>query len=298
MTISIGLDIGGTKIAGAAFDSHGAMICQQSVPTPKDYDAFIKACASVVAGVELRSAPVERFGVCIAGMIDQAQGAFFSVGISCAREKAFRDDLAAATEQEVRIANDADSMALAEAIDGAGKGYSTVLGLIIGTGIGSGFVVNQKIVSGPNGLVGEVGHLPLPYREESDGVPIECGCGQVGCIETTVAGSALMRLYAAMTGKKADNPQIATLARSGDEATLAVLDHYYEMLAKAMVTVIHAYDPHIIVVSGGLNGMPDLYKKVPQKWGKYCIAKNPKTLFVPAVHGPVAGLRGAAGLWG
>ncbi len=298
MTISIGLDIGGTKIAGAAFDEHGAMMGQQSVPTPKEYDAFIKACAGVVAGVELQSKSVERFGVCIAGMIDQAKGGFFSVGIPCARDQSFRDDLAAATSQEVRIANDADSMALAEAIDGAGQGYDTVLGLIIGTGIGSGFVVNKKIVSGPNGLVGEIGHLPLPYREESDGAAIECGCGQIGCIETTVAGSALMRLYAAMTGKKADNPQIATLARSGDAAALDVLDHYYEMLAKAMVTVIHAYDPHIIVVSGGLNGMPDLYKKVPQKWGKYCIAKNPKTLFVPALHGPIAGLRGAAGLWG
>jgi len=297
MTVTIGLDIGGTKIAGAAFDERGAMICQNAVPTPKDYEAFLKACAGVVAGVEVQTERVKCVGVSITGMIDHEKGTVFAVNLPHVHGKALRDNLGEALGRDVRIANDCDCMALAETLDGAGRGLDVVVGLIIGTGIGAGLVIRQKIVNGPNGLTGEIGHLPLPFREAADGEPIACGCGQKGCIETTVAGSALMRFYAEMTGKNADNPQIATLARAGDEGALAVLDRYYGMLAKAMVTIIHAYDPHAIVVSGGLNGLPALYENVPQKWGQYCIAKNPKTLFVPALHGPIAGLRGAAGLW-
>ncbi|HAX92234.1 MAG TPA: fructokinase, partial [Rhodospirillaceae bacterium] len=286
-----------TKIAGAAFNAKGEMLHQEIVSTPKDYDMFLDAVAGVVSAVEMRTERVDRIGVSTAGMIDQETGVILSASIPCTRGKTYRDDIAIATGRETRLANDASCMTLAEAIDGAGKGYPSVLGLILGTGIGSGFVVNQQIVDGPNGLTGEIGHLPLAFREEGEGEPGECVCGQSICMESLVAGPALKHLYTKMTGKVADNPQIATLASTGDAAALAVLDRYYEMLAKAMITAIHSFDPHVIVVSGGLMGLPGLYDAVPAKWSKYCLAKPPKTKFVSAKHGPIAGLRGAASLW-
>jgi N-acetylglucosamine kinase len=145
-------------------------------------------------------------------------------------------------------------------------------------------------------LSGEIGHLALPYYEASDGELVPCGCGQTGCIEKLIAGAALARLYHAMTGKDADARHIAELARRGEADALGVLDHYYTIVAKALVTVLHSFDPEIITVSGGLNALPGLYSEVPKRWGKYAVTRNPVTKFVPAMFGAMAGLRGAAWL--
>lgn len=164
----------------------------------------------------------------------------------------------------------------------------------MGTGVGGGFVLNGQVWAGTNGLCGEIGHMALPYYEESDGERVPCGCGQTGCIEKLIAGAALARLYQTLTGREADAKQIAEQARRGDADALRVLDRYYTIVAKAMIAVLHSFDPDIITVSGGLNSLPGLYEEVPKRWGRYAVCKNPATKFVPATFGATAGVRGAA----
>ena len=292
----IGLDVGGTKIAGALYADDGATLAEATVATPDSYGTFLDACAAVARRVQGDAAcPV---GVGIAGRIDHAAG---SVGgapnMPFLAGRSFRDDLGAKLGREIRFANDANCAALAEAVDGAGAGCDSVLGLILGTGVGSGFVCGGRLLDGPNGLTGEIGHLPLPFREAADGPVVACGCGQQGCIEKSISGGALARLYETMTGACADARMIGERALAGDAEALRVLDRYFEIVAKAMVAVLHSFDPEIIVVSGGLNALPALYDEVPKRWGRYCYASNPKTKFVPAKHGPTSGTRGAAWLW-
>jgi fructokinase len=288
VTFYTGLDIGGTKIAGAVFDSNGQTVDQRLIPTPKSYVEFIDSCSQVIEALDKACNQQALVGV---GVPYAVANMPFLVG------KPFQKDLESALGRSIRIANDANCAALSEAFDGAGAGHESVLGLILGTGVAGGFVVHGRIVEGANGLTGEIGHLPLPYYMPEDGPIIVCGCGQKGCIEKLVAGPALARLYESRTGKHADASHIAELAKSGDIEATQTLDRYYTVLAKALVAVLHSFDPHIIVVSGGLNGLPGLYEHVPKRWGDFALAKAPKTLFVAAKHGSMSGLRGAAWLW-
>jgi fructokinase len=152
------------------------------------------------------------------------------------------------------------------------------------------------LLEGANGLASEIGHLPLPFREEADGPVVPCGCKQQGCLDKTISGGGLARLYAFLTGKEADARTIARMASEGDADALRVLDRYYEVVAKAMVAILHTFDPEIVVVSGGLSALQGLYEEVPKRWGRYAVAAAIKTKFVPARHGLLAGVRGAAWL--
>ncbi len=295
MAFIAGLDIGGTKIAGAVFDERYNEIAQIVAPTPSDYGSFLKTCVNIVEQLDQKCGQKASLGVGVPGSIDQKAGTIpFAANTPALSGQPLRDDLAKALNRSVRLANDADCAALSEATDGAGAGYQTVFGLIMGTGVGGGFVVKGQIVEGPNGLTGEFGHIALPFREVSDGPVVTCSCGQTGCIDKSVSGLALARLYKMMTNKEADAFEIDTLARRGDVEAIRVLDSFYTTVAKAMRAVIYTFDPEVIVVCGGLSGLPGLYKEVTERWGKYIVGKNPKTQFVPAKYGAMSGLRGAA----
>src|SRR5262249_32531955 len=153
--------------------------------------------------------------------------------------------------------------------DGAGAGHEIVFGIIMGTGVGGGLVVNKKIVSGPNGLTGEFGHIVVPFLDDADGPVVDCVCRQKGCIDKSISGLALARQYEAMTGKTANALYIGELADAKDPDALRVLDQFYTTVAKAMTAVIYAYDPDIIVVSGGLNKHPGMYEEVPKRWSLF-----------------------------
>jgi fructokinase len=287
--MNIGLDIGGTKIAGAAFDAEGVELVQIAFATPNTYAALLETCRTLVEQLELKCGRADSVGVC-APYAD----ADTCANVPCLIGKNARQDLEKLLHRPTPFGNDANCAALAEAIEGAGRGYRAVFSLIMGTGIGGGFVLNGHVLAGANGLCGEMGHLPLPHYEESDGELVSCGCGQTGCIEKLIAGEALARLYQSLTGKSADAKQIAEQARQRNTEALHVLDRYYTTVAKAMTAILHMFDPDIITVSGGLNTLPGLYTEVPKRWGKYAICKNPVTKFVPAAFGARAGLRGAA----
>jgi len=291
MSNAIGLDIGGTKIAGAIFDAKGVELEQITLPTPEIYGDLLETCFSIVAQLEQKNGRANSIGACSPYADENV-----SANVKCLIGQPFRRDLEGKVKRSIPFGNDANCLALAEALDGAGRGYHSVFGLIMGTGIGGGFVLGGHVVKGANGACGEIGHLALPYYEPSDGELVPCGCGQKGCIEKLIAGAALARLYQSITGQEADAKQIAEKARANDDGALTVLDRYYTVFAKAMVAVLHSFDPDIIIPSGGLNSLPGLYTEVPKRWGKYAVSKNPVTKFVPAAFGAIAGLRGAARL--
>lgn len=298
MTFLVGLDIGGTKISAAAFTQSGHMDTVQTVMTPASYELFLSVCEKLVGDVSAPSSDSAfTVGVSCAGAVNQSEGTIASANIPYLNGKLFVRDLERRLSKTIRIANDMDCMVLAEAIDGAAQGYTCVHGITLSTGVGSGLVVRGQIVTGPNGLSGEIGHIPLPFRDKDDAPLFRCFCGMDDCIEKAVCGAGLTRLYKVISGKDAAPPAISHRALEGEADALRTLDRYFEMVAKAMVVSLHLVDPDIIVLSGGLSRLPQICDEVTKRWGKYCLNKTPKTKLCLAQHGDTACLRGAAFLW-
>ncbi len=298
MTHYLGTDIGGTKIATGVFSGDGNLVYENKIATPKEYEAFLDSVCEEVEKADQKMGPKVPLGIGIPGIIDQWFGSVDAANLPWLRGKPLRDDLKARLGREVKIANDGSCLVLAEVVDGAGAGYKTVFGLIVGTGVGGGYVSNGQIILGANGLNGEIGHIALPFwKEEEDGVPHDCYCGQNNCVEGNISGPALARLYAHVAGQEASPEQIAELAKKGDQTAIRVLTRYYNTFAKAMVVLLHSFDPDAIVVSGGIANMPGFLEEVQKGWGRYCYVKQPRTKLFSAVYGNAACLRGAAWLW-
>ncbi len=298
MNFAIGLDIGGTKIAGAVYSDDGREVSRSVVPTPKSYLSFVEACATVIDELEKPVDQKATVGIGLPGAVAAHAIHLPTIAnIACLSGKPLQDDLQKRLGRPVRLANDADCAALSEAKDGAGAKYRSVFGLVMGTGVGGGFIYDGKLIQGVNGTTGEIGHLPLPYRDEADGPIVECNCGQKGCIDKSASGPALLRLHHKLTGTMyTASPQITELARQGDKGALATLDIFFTTVAKSMTAVLHSFNPDVIVVCGGLNNLPGLYEEVPKRWSQFAMVPQVKTRFVPAMHGAITGLRGAAWL--
>ena len=206
-------------------------------------------------------------------------------------------DLENLLQREIRMANDADCFALSEAMDGAGAGYQTVFGVIIGTGVGGGLVINQRLLSGPSGLAGEWGHNPMPAANEQRA----CYCGRRDCIETHLNGAGLLA-----TAQSSEWPdlkgvlsaeQLNVLAEQGNENAKAILLAYAQKLSCALATVINVVDPEIIVLGGGLSNIRFLYHWLPELLPNAVFGGECATAVVPARYGDSSGVRGAAWLW-
>lgn len=296
MSFFIGLDIGGTKIAGAVYDGSRQEIARQVVATPDEYGALLQSCEALVRDLGRACAEPPSLGVGVPCPVDPLSERLDVVAnLPCLSNRALRRDLEAALGRPARISNDARCAALSEALDGAGKGYRSVFGLVMGTGVGGGLVVDGKLVEGAHGIAGEIGHIPLPFRETLDGPSAPCACGLAGCLDKSIGGGGLSRLFAVMTGREAEAHDVAAMAGQGDKEALHVLDRFSTTVAKAMGAIINLYDPEVIVVSGGLSQLVGLYEQVPQRWSRYALRKNNlRTRLLPARHGAMTGLRGAA----
>jgi fructokinase len=235
-------------------------------------------------------------GVAMPGALSPATGLIKNANSTYLIGHALDRDLAAALNRPVRLANDADCFALSEALDGAGAGYPSLFGVILGTGVGGGIVINGALVSGPNTIAGEWGHNPLPWPAAGEWPGPPCYCGKTGCIESFLAGPALERDYEALGGTRLKATEIAS--RAGyDPAAEAALVRYEARLARALAHVINILDPHVIVLGGGLSGIDRLYGSVPALWGSFIFSDRVDTLLIKARHGPSSGVRGAARLW-
>jgi fructokinase len=283
--LRIGVDLGGTKIEAAAIDRGGAVHARRRIATPVgDYAGTV---AAVVGAV--------RIG--IPGTLAARTNLVKNANSTWLIGKPLGRDLEAALGRPVRLANDANCFALSEASDGSAAGCDSVFGVILGTGVGGGVVIDGRIVVGANSIAGEWGHNPLPWARADELPGRRCYCGQSGCIETFLSGPGLAADHRHYGGGDLDGARIAAGAASGDAVCRATLDRYAERLARALASVINILDPDAIVLGGGVSAITQLYDTVPRLWGQYVFSDTVVTRLLPPMHGDSSGVRGAAWLW-
>lgn len=295
----IGIDLGGTKIEGIILDRAGVAIARDRIATPSgNYRATLNAIAGLKRSLETAAGVAGPLGVGIPGSISKRTGLVHNANSTCLNGQDLSADLAGLIGQPVRLANDANCFALSEATDGAGAGASTVLGVILGTGTGSGIIRNLEVVDGPLGIVGEWGHNPLPRPGPDEYPGPLCWCGRRGCIEAWVSGPALAADYARTTGKALAPEQIVSAAAAGAQDAAAILARHADRLARSLANVINILDPDVIVLGGGLSKLAHLYECLPSLIAPHIFADAPQVDIRPPKWGDASGVRGAAWLAG
>ena len=296
-TIQIGVDFGGTKIEAAALDAGGNFLARLRVPNPGSYGPSIQAVCELVAATEERAGGRGTIGVGTPGSISPRTGVMRNANSTWLNGRRFREDLSAALGREVRLANDANCLALSEAVDGAAAGSSLTFAVILGTGCGGGLVVNGRLVEGANGVGGEWGHIPLPWPNalEIDAPP--CWCGQRGCLETWVSGSGLQRDYSGISGKALSGEAIVTAARNGDADACTAVERYVDRLGRGLAVICNIVDPDTIVLGGGMSNVAELYERLPAIVRAHVFSDAWEARIVAARWGDSSGVRGAARLW-
>jgi len=296
--IRIGIDWGGTKIEALAMDGDGRELRRIRIPTPRhDYEGCIRAVAELIASLEREVGPTGPIGVGIPGTIVPSTGLVKNANSTWLNGRPLERDLSDALGREVRCVNDANCLAVSEAVDGAAAGYAVVFAAILGTGCGAGIALHGRMHIGPNGLAGEWGHNPLPWQRPDEYPGDPCYCGQRGCIERWLSGPALEADYLRASGSTLPGSEIVAAAESGEAQATAALDRYEDRLARALAHVVNLLDPDIIVVGGGLSRIDRLYRNVPPRIAGWAFGKAADTQVVPAKHGDSSGVRGAARLW-
>jgi fructokinase len=292
--LRIGIDLGGSKIEAAVLDSAGRLMARRRGATPAgDYDGTISAIRELVFGIEREVGADCTVGVAMPGSISPATGLVRNANSTCLNGRHLDRDLTAALERPLRFANDANCFALSEATDGGAAGSRCVFGVILGTGVGGGIVIDGRLLTGGNAIAGEWGHNPLPWPADDERPGPPCYCGKSGCIETFLSGPGLTADH----GGDASAATIAAAAQAGDSVATAALARYVDRLARALAGVINILDPEIIVLGGGLSQIAALYDAVPRAWGRYVFADAVATRLVPPRYGDSSGVRGAAWLW-
>ncbi len=287
----LGVDFGGTKIEAALLDSNGEIRVRQRVPNPGNYDAAVRAVADLTAQVERESGvDVKAVGVAVPGSLSPVTGLMRNANSVWLNGKPFLQDLQAAMKAPVRLENDANCFALSEAVDGAAAGARVVFGVILGTGCGGGVVVDRKTIEGVNGIGGEWGHTPLPWRRD-DEKPVQDWCGRWGCLEQWISGTGFKR-WSGMDGAEADQ-----LAQAGDARARAMLDLHADRVARSLAVVIDILDPDVIVFGGGMSNIASMYASVRGKLLAHIFSDVLRTKVVQNKHGDSSGVRGAAWLF-
>lgn len=297
----IGIDLGGTKIEVIALSDQGETLFRHRVPTPRDdYPQTIEAIAGLVALAEESTGGQGSVGLGIPGTISPFTRRVKNANSTWLNGQPLDKDLHQRLGREVRIANDANCLAVSEAVDGAAAGCQTVFAVIIGTGCGAGLALNGQAHAGGNGNAGEWGHNPLPWMDEDeqryrDEVP--CYCGKSGCIETYVSGTGFAIDYARLSGQTLTGAEIIRLVDQQDPVAELAMSRYELRLAKSLAHVINIYDPETIVMGGGMSNVDRLYQTVPQLIKKWVFGGECETPVRKAIHGDSSGVRGAAWLW-
>ena len=295
--IRIGVDFGGTKIEAAALDAGGRVTARARTATPGGYDPALEAVRALVAEVEAASRPCARIGVAAPGSVSPRTGVVRNANSVWLNGRPFLQDLEAALGRPVRLANDANCLALSEASDGAAAGLSVVFAAILGTGCGGGVAVDGRIIEGRNGVAGEWGHAPLPWPTAAETPGPACWCGRRGCLETYVSGSGLARDHVEATGVKLAGPDIVEAARRGEARAVASLDRYIDRLARGLAMIVDVLDPDAIVLGGGMSNVAELYERLPGAIAPHVFSDVFETPVLKALHGDASGVRGAAWLW-
>lgn len=298
VALRLGIDLGGTKIAGVALAPGDHVASQRRMLTPRqDYAATLQAIAEMIQELERDAGARGSVGIGVPGSLSPVTGLVQNANSTWLNGQPFARDLESHLGRRVRLANDANCFALSEATDGAGAGARSVFGAILGTGCGGGLVFESRLVDGPNSIGGEWGHNPLPWAGAGEHPGPLCWCGRHGCIEAWLSGPGLEADHARTTGSQLGCEDIASAAGSGDAAARATLARHVGRLARGLAHVVNIFDPEVIVLGGGLSKLMHLYDELPGIIGAHVFADRPRVSIKPPRWGDTSGVRGAARLW-
>ena len=295
--LRIGIDLGGTKIEAVLLDGSGEVAFRERLATPRDYDATVARVAELVGRIDDACGEHPPVGIGTPGAWVESSRRMKNCNSTWLNGRPLLDDLNAALNGRVRIANDANCLVLSEALAGAGAGARVVFGVILGTGVGGGIVVDGQLLSGANAVAGEWGHTPLPYLRadpatmsmEAGLADRQCYCGRLNCVETFLSGPGLAATHCELGGERLNADRIPADAPS--------VDLYKTMLARSLAQMVNIIDPDVIVLGGGLSNIERLAADVAQRMGNYGFSHEGRTRVVRAEHGDASGVLGACRLW-
>lgn len=295
--LRIGIDLGGTKIEAVLLEGSDRVVWRERVATPRDYDGTVARIAELVRRIDAASGQRPPVGIGTPGAWVESTRTMKNCNSTWLNGRPLLDDLNEALCGRVRIANDANCFALSEALVGAGRGAHVVFGVILGTGVGGGIVVDGQLLAGANAVAGEWGHTPLPYlradpatmRLEASLADRPCYCGRANCVETFLSGSGLAKTHRELTGSDANADEIENDAES--------IDLYTTMLARSLAQIVNVIDPDVVVLGGGLSNIEGLADGVATRMGRYGFSHEGRTGVVAAAHGDASGVLGACWLW-
>lgn len=293
MSLLWGIDLGGTKIEGVVLGPESTAKPQARIRIDAEaeggYRHIIERIAQLLSTLESEcGAKANAVGIGTPGSRSPATGRMRNCNTTCLNGQPLLEDLQARLGIPVSLANDANCFALAEARWGAGQGYETVFGVIMGTGVGGGLVCGGCALEGANGIAGEWGHNVL----DPDGPA--CYCGRRGCVETYLSGPSNAREFEATTGRKLSMHQIAILAQEGDGQAQDQVERLCERFGRAIATVVNIVDPHVVVLGGGVGQIPELATRGREACRRWVFSDRFETPFVQPLLGDSAGVLGAA----
>ncbi len=296
--MKIGVDWGGTKIEAIAIDSDsGKELNRLRVNSPKDnYEDIISKVVELVNEIS-KGASQFTVGIGMPGSIHPETNLVQVSNTKALENKSVKKDIENQLGYEIKIANDADCLALSEAIDGAGSQYNSVFAVILGTGVGAGYSVNKQIIVGPNKLTGEWGQNPIPGPMDDYEKSIKRHCGRIGAIEVFLSGPGLENHFEFISKSKKTSREIVSLYEKNDPIAIDVMDVYFERIARSFSTFVNILDPDIIVCGGGMSEIDNIYTEIPKRIIPYIASNFFLTPIVKATHGASSGVRGAAHLW-
>ncbi len=286
----IGIDLGGTKVEGAVLDGSGAIVRRERVPTCRErgYDHICGAVADLVYHLRHHAPQLRHLGVGAPGAISAVTGAVKNSNTTCLNGRPLRDDLEARTGLPVVLENDANCFALAEATLGAARGARLAFGVILGTGVGGGLVIDGRVHAGNQRIAGEWGHHSI----DPEGPP--CYCGQRGCVEALISGPAVVRAYREAGGDAADMAALVAASRAGETRALAAMAAFLDRYGRALANLIDILDPDVVVLGGGLSNIDELYAAGREAVARYVFNDELRTPIVRHELGDSAGVIGAA----
>jgi fructokinase len=294
--MQIGIDLGASKIESVVLDEQGNEKHRQRVDCPKNYNSIIEEIKKIVSEIESKIDKTLPLGVCHPG-VHSPQSGLVKNAPNCIwiEKKPFQKDLREALGREVFCENDANCFALSEAIDGAGKHYKIVYGIILGSGAGGGLVIDKQIVNGPNGIAGEWGHNQLPYmaaKKEN----LNTTSLRESEIESFISGMGLAKKYNKRYKQNLKAKEIFELYRKHDIEADKFIDEFKINLAMSLSTIINILDPDAFVFGGGVSNSIDFFPEIQTLVKKYIIGREYDGVFLKPKFGDASGVRGAARL--
>ena len=295
--MKIGIDLGGTKTEAILIDNNGNQVFKKRIKTEKSYLGTLNGIVTLIKEIEDKFEKVVSVGIGMPGVVSQDTSLVKNANSIWLNNNPLKKDLENSLNKKIFLENDANCFALSEAVDGAGRDHNVVFGVIIGTGVGGGIVVDKKIIRGCNNIGGEWGHIPLPNRTDDEKKYVKkCYCGLEGCIETYISGPGFSSIFNLKNNENFESHNIVEGFYTNDSRCEESLNNYVNHLARGLANIVNTLDPDIIVLGGGMSNIEYLYDNVESQLKRYVFSDTLHTKVVKNFHGDSGGVRGAAWL--